>query len=255
MKTDTSKILTNISYGTWVQSGSPSVAEILAYAGFDWICADLEHSDIDWTTFTSIVRAVKRHGVVPIARVSDNDVLAIRKALDCGAMGVIVPMIGNAADARKAVMAAKYPPQGIRGFAFCHANEWGGEFDNYVKAANASTVVIAMIETKDGVENIDEILETDGINGVLIGPYDLSGSYGVPGQTSHPKVEEAKERVLAACKKHKKLAGQHIVLPDKEKVSLAVEQGYNFLALGMDTVFVAEGSKKVLGYCGRIRGG
>jgi 2-keto-3-deoxy-L-rhamnonate aldolase RhmA len=240
------KILTNISCGTWVQTGSPAVSEILAYAGFDWICADLEHSDIDWNTFTNIVRAVKRHGAVPMARVSENEALAIRKALDCGAMGIIVPMVKDAVDAKKAVMAAKYPPDGIRGFAFCHANEWGAEFDDYVRTANSSIIVIAMAETREAVENIDAILETEGINGIFIGPYDLSGSYGVPGQISHPAVTEAKEKILTACKKHGKLAGQHIVMPDSESISSAVRQGYDFLALGMDTVFVSEGSKNIL---------
>jgi len=241
-----SKILTNISYGTWIQSGSPTIGEILAYAGFDWVCADMEHSDIDWNNLTNLVRAVKRNGAIPMVRVCNNDVIAIRKSLDCGAMGVIVPMINNAEEAQKAVKAAKYPPEGIRGFAFCHANEWGEEFDEYVKTANDSIIVIAMVETREAVENIDSILETEGINGILIGLYDLSGSFGVPGQISHHLVTEAKNKVLAACNRHKKLAGQHIVKPDRECISLAVKQGYNFLAIGMDTVFVSEGSKNVL---------
>ena len=115
-----------------------------------------------------------------------------------------------------------------------------------MKKANNTIIVIAMIETREGVDNIDTILETEGINGVLIGPYDLSGSYGIPGQVSHYLVTEAKDKVLAACKRHKKLAGQHIVRPDRESIALAVKQGYNFLAVGMDTVFVSESSKNVL---------
>lgn len=243
---NTSEIKTNISCGTWVQSGSSTVSEIMAYAGFDWICVDLEHADIDWNTFANVVRAVKRHGAVPMARVSENDTLAIRKSLDCGAMGVIIPMVNNANEAKKAVKAAKYPPEGIRGFAFCQANEWGREFDEYVKTANNSIIVIAMVETREAVDNIGEILEVEGIDGVFIGPYDLSGSFGIPGQTDHPIVTEAKDKVLAACKKHEKLAGQHIVLPNEGNIAQAVKQGYKFLALGMDTVFIAEGARNVL---------
>jgi 2-keto-3-deoxy-L-rhamnonate aldolase RhmA len=244
--TDTKKIKTNISCGTWVQSGSSTISEIMAHAGFDWICVDLEHADIDWNTFANIVRAVKRQGVMPMARVSENETLAIRRPLDCGAMGVIIPMINNSEEAEKAVKSAKYPPDGIRGFAFCHANEWGEEFDEYVQTANDSIAVIAMVETKKAVDNIDEILEVKGVDGVFTGPYDLSGSYGIPGRTSDPIILNAMNKVLAACKKHGKLAGQHIVLPNEENIQYAVKQGYQFLALGMDTVFAARESKNVL---------
>src|SRR5690554_2446969 len=138
----------------------------MAHAGFDWICVDLEHADIDWNGFANIVRAVKREGVVPMARVCENQTLAIRKPLDCGAMGVIIPMINNAEEAKKAVKSVKYPPNGIRGFAFCQANEWGEEFDEYVRTANDSIVVVVMIETREAVENIDEILAVEGVEGV-----------------------------------------------------------------------------------------
>lgn len=243
---NTQHILTNISFGSWVQSGNPAIGEIMAYAGFDWICIDLEHSDVGWDTFSNIIRAVKMYKTIPFARVSKNEHIAIRKPLDFGAMGVIVPMVNNAEEAEKAVMAAKYPAEGIRGFAFCNANQWGENFDKYVSNANDSIIVIVMIETREAVENIEEIVSVKGVNGVFIGPYDLTGSYGIPGQTSHPIVISAKDRVLAACKKHGKLAGQHIVLPTRENVRQAIEEGYEFLALGMDTVFISEGSKNVL---------
>lgn len=103
-----------------------------------------------------------------------------------------------------------------------------------------------MIETKEAADNIDQILSVEGIKGVFIGPYDMSGSYGVAGQTNHQLISEAKEKVLNACKLHKKIAGQHIVISTKENVSDAIEQGYTFIALGMDTVFVSQGAKKAL---------
>lgn len=245
---NTQNILTNISYGSWIQSANPVIGEIMAYSGFDWVCVDLEHSDVDWNTFSNIVRAIKMHNTIPFARVSKNEHMAIRKPLDFGAMGVIVPMINSAKEAKEAVMAAKYPAEGIRGFAFCHANVWGEAFDEYVKNANDSIIVIVMIETREAVENIEEILAVRGVNGAFIGPYDLTGSYGIPGQTSHPLVVSAKDIVLTACKRHGKLAGQHIVLPTRENIRQAVDEGYEFLALGMDTVFTAEGSKNVLRY-------
>jgi 2-keto-3-deoxy-L-rhamnonate aldolase RhmA len=236
----------NICIGTWIQTGSTVVSEILANVGYQWVAVDLEHTETCMESFTNILRAISKYDVFPMVRVCGNSTISIRKCLDSGAKGIIVPLINNRDDAIKAVKACKYPPEGVRGFAFVRANEWGDKFDTYAKNANDETVVIVMIETKEAVENINEILSVDGVDGVFIGPYDMSGSYGVPGQTNHKLVVEAKARVLEACKKYNKAAGQHIVLPTKENVANAIEQGYTFLALGMDTVFVANGAKEVL---------
>lgn len=235
-----------VTVGSWIQAGHPVVAEILANSGFDWVAADCEHADIDVEIYANLVRSMRGTGCIPAVRVRENDTLAIRQMLDAGAMSVIVPLVNTKEDAIKAVKAAKYPPEGIRGYAFVQANNWGKDFDEYAKTANDEIAVIAMIETKEAVENIEEILSVDGIDGTLIGPYDLSGSYGVAGQTSHQLVIDAKEKVLNACKKYRKAAGQHIVLPTKENVAQAIEHGYTFLALGMDTVFLADGAKKAL---------
>lgn len=228
--------------GTWLQSGNPVIAEIMADYGYDFIAADMEHTDINEEGFTHFTRAVGGK-CEPFARVRENDTIAIRRLLDCGATGIIVPLVNNSSDAKKAVSAAKYPPIGVRGFAFIRANNWGLNFDEYAKKANDDVTVIVMIETKEAVENIEEILSVDGVDGVLIGPYDMSGSYGVPGQTNHQFVIDAKEKVLKSCKNHNKAAGQHIVLPTKENVTEAVAQGFTFLVVGMDTVFVAQGAK------------
>lgn len=236
----------NICLGTWIQTGSPVVSEILANVGYKWIAVDLEHTETCLESFTNILRAISKYDVFPMVRVCANSVISIRKCLDSGAKGVIVPLVNNKEDAKNAVQATKYPPLGVRGFAFVRANEWGVNFDTYAKNANDEIVVIVMIETKEAVENIDEILSVDGVDGVFIGPYDMSGSYGVAGQTSHQLVEEAKIKVLNACKLHKKVAGQHIVVPTKENVQTAIKEGYTFIALGMDTVFVADGASKAL---------
>lgn len=231
--------------GSWLQTGNTVAAEIMAEAGFDFIAADMEHTDSNEKEFADFARAISGNAI-PMARVRENDTIAIRRLLDCGAGGIIVPLVNNADEAKKAVMAAKYPPIGIRGFAFVRANAWGENFDEYAKKANDEITVIVMIESKEAIDNIDEILSVEGVDGVLIGPYDLSGSYGVTGQTNHPLVIKGKETVLKACLKHKKAAGQHIVLPTCENVAEAVKQGYTFLALGMDTVFIADGAKHAL---------
>ena len=204
--------------GSWIQTGSEAVAEVLANAGFDWIAADIEHTDIDISGFQSIARGMYGRGAVPMARVRENDTLAIRQVLDAGAQGVIVPLINSAEEAKKAVQAAKYPPAGVRGFAFCRANNWGVDFDSYAKTANNDVAVVVMIESKEAVENIDKILEVQGVDGVFIGPYDMSGSYGITGQTSHATIKKACEKVSKACEKHGKSAGIHIVLPEEDSV-------------------------------------
>ena len=236
------KLMANdrVSWGAWIQIGHAAIAEIYAHLGFDWIAVDCEHSDIELESFTAIARAMGKKGPVPFARVRENDTLAIRQVLDCGAGGVIVPLVNTAQEAEKAVRAAKFPPQGERGFAFCRANNWGGDFDAYAKSANHAVAVIIMIETKTAVENIEEILQVEGVDGLFIGPYDLSGSYGVVGQTQHENVVLARKKVVGACKKYGKLAGLHDVCPSEASIKGAVAEGFTFLALGTDGYFLNE---------------
>ena len=187
-----------VTIGAWIQIGHPAISEVFANAGFDWIAADCEHTDIDLKTFTSISRGMYGRGSVPFVRVRENDTLAIRQVLDAGAQGIIVPLVNTAEDAQKAVAAAKFAPAGIRGFAFCRGNNWGMDFDEYARSANEDTAVIIMIESREAVENIDDILGVEGVDGVFIGPYDMSGSYRVPGQISHPDIQKAFQTVAAA---------------------------------------------------------
>ncbi|MFP4441572.1 MAG: HpcH/HpaI aldolase family protein [Spirochaetia bacterium] len=161
------------SLGTWIQIGHPAIGEILGEMSFDWIAVDCEHTDITPADFASVIRGFYGRGPVPFARVKENDTLTIRQALDVGAGGVIVPLVNNRKEAEYAVRAAKFPPRGIRGFSFCRTNNYGEDFDRYVKEANNKIAVITMVESRRAVENIDEILSVEGLDGVFIGPYDL----------------------------------------------------------------------------------
>ena len=239
--------------GTWLQSGSPVAAEIMAAEGFDFIAADLEHTDMNEDILSHCIRALPE-SCVPMVRVRENDTLAIRRALDCGAEGIIVPLINSAEEASRAVAAAKYPPDGVRGFAFCRANGWGKDFDAYARTANRNIAVFVMIESKEAVDHIDEILTVPGVDGVFIGPYDMSGSYGILGQMGHPVLQEAKQRVLKACLNQNRIAGQHIVIPTADCIQEALQEGYRFLALGMDTVFLRAGAAEAISKT-KIQGG
>lgn len=236
----------NVTFGTWIQLDHPGIAEILSNAGYDWIAVDCEHSDIDVKGFAQVARGMYGRRTVPMARVRENDTLAIRQVLDAGAQGIIVPLVNNAGEAKQAVAAAKYPPEGIRGFCFSRMNNYGVDFDEYIKNANNDIAVVVMIETKEAVENIDEILSVEGVDGVFIGPYDMSGSYGIPGQTDHPDVTEGCRRIIRACKNANKSAGLHVVLPTKENIKKAVVECFTFIALGVDTVFLNESARKTL---------
>lgn len=229
-----------ICVGSWCQIGHPANAEILARAGFEWLAADCEHGELEDGDLGNFCRAVRQFGASPVVRVKENAALAIRRALDLGAEGVVVPLVNDAEAARRAVAAASYPPAGVRGFAWQRGNNWGADFAAYAAAFRPAVVV--MIESKEAVEDIETILGVDGVHGCLVGPYDMSGSYGVVGQTGHKLVKDACRRVAAACARHGKSAGVHLVTPDREGVALSIEQGYTLLALGMDSYFLAQGA-------------
>ena len=237
--------------GSWIQAASPTVAEVLDGCGFDWLAIDCEHTDIGLNELAGILRGIR--SATPLVRVKNNDALSIRQPLDCGAQGVIVPLVNSAAEAAAAVAAAHYPPVGVRGYAYCRANNHGLRFDEYATAASTETVVIVMIESAQAVRDIDAIVGVDGVDGVFVGPYDLSGSLGVPGQPEHKLVMKALDAVVSACLRAGKAAGQHIVQPEPEAIARSLEQGYTFLALGMDTVFLANGARKCIALASESR--
>jgi 2-keto-3-deoxy-L-rhamnonate aldolase RhmA len=232
--------------GTWIQIPHPSVAELLAQAGFDWIAVDGEHSGIVAPQMADLFRGMYGRGSVPLVRVRENDTLAIRECLDLGAQGVIVPLVNNAAEARRAVAAAKYPPAGVRGFCFSRMNNYGVDFAAYAAAANEQTAVVVMIESREAVEQVDAILAVEGVDGVFIGPYDLSGSYGIPGQTTAPPLMAARQRVLAACAAAGKSAGLHVVDPRPEALQEAVAEGFTFIAVSADIILLSQAARSCL---------
>ena len=234
--------------GTWMQLPCADIAEMIRHVGYDFCILDLEHTEISHNSVADIFRGLNGGTCQSGVRVAKNGLLDIRKPLDLGATVIIVPMISNKEDAEKAVAAAKYSPQGVRGYAFCRCNNWGIDFDTYVKTINEEIVVVAMIESLCAVENIHEILSVDGIDGVLVGPYDLSGSMGIPGELENPKVEKCILQVVEACQAHKKFAGQHIVAPTKEKIEKALAQGYRFLPLGIDAIYLHQALQEIKGY-------
>ena len=235
------------SIGTWMTIAHPSIAEILAMAGYEWVVIDTEHSAVDVSQVFGLLIAVEQRGAVPLVRLAGIDPIQAKAVLDSGAAGVIVPMVNTKADAELVVSMTKFPPLGKRGVGLARAQGYGLDFDDYVKRNNADSLVIVQIEHIDAVNNIEEILSVRGIDGTFIGPYDLSLSLGVPGQLSHPLVTVAKEKVLKAALKHGLVAGTHIVQPATaaSECEIAVKEGYTFIAVGADNLFLRDGAKNL----------
>ena len=240
-----------LTLGTWVQIAHPAAAEIFARLGFDWVCVDMEHGATDLESMTSIFRALDARGCVPVVRLPLNDPVWIHRCLDAGAKGLIVPMVNTPEQAEAAVAEAKYPPRGRRGFSYHRACCHGIDFSKYVEEANDEIAVIVQIEHKDAIANLDGIMATPDLDGVFIGPYDLSGSMGIVGQLDHPDMLAALGQYLAAAKAHGIAAGTHIVHPNPHNVAAAIDQGYTLLALALDVVFLREGAEAALRYAGR----
>jgi 2-dehydro-3-deoxyglucarate aldolase len=175
--------------GSWLQLPGPLSARVMAAQGFDWLAIDCEHGAFDLAGVPAVFGQVHAHGAGAVARLPAADGIWIRRVLDCGADGIIVPMVKSAKMARDIVRQAKYPPLGERGFGFSLANEYGQRFAAYAERANEELLVIAQIEHIDAVRDIDDIVAVEGIDGVIIGPYDLSGSMGLVGQVDHPEVQ------------------------------------------------------------------
>ncbi|MCE9619634.1 MAG: 2,4-dihydroxyhept-2-ene-1,7-dioic acid aldolase [Planctomycetes bacterium] len=233
------------SIGTWMSMAHPSIAEILAMAGYDWVVVETEHTAIDVSEVLRLIIAIEQRGSIPLVRLAWNDPIQAKAVLDSGAAGVLVPMINSKADAQLAVQMTKYPPLGGRGVGLARAQGYGANFDDYVKNANADTLLMVQIEHKDAVANIEEILSVPGIDGTFIGPYDLSLSLGLPGQVNHPDVVAAKRKVLDATLRHKLVAGIHLVQPGTAAADCAkaLQEGYRFIALGTDILFLGDSAR------------
>ncbi len=223
--------------GGWLSLANTHSAEVMANAGFDWLCVDLQHGLIDYTDLRNMLPAISTTGVTPIVRVAGNDPTAIMKCLDVGAMGIIVPMVNNRAEAERAIAACRYPPQGMRSFGPIRAAMVSGR--GYVDEANDEIACIAMIETKDGLENLESIVTTPGLGGVYIGPSDLALAIDLParGDTDDPKHLATVDRILQCCKKHKVPVGIHTGGIAYTQIRLAA--GFNFVTLNSDAGFMA----------------
>lgn len=242
-----------LTVGSWVTIGHPAVVEILSTAGFDWLTIDMEHAAIDLETAYSLIITTQAKGMKSLVRVSKNEEVIIKRVLDMGADGIIVPMVCSKEDAEQAVAYAKYPPTGRRGVGLYRAQAYGTGFDAYKEWVKNESVVIAQIEHINAVRSIEEILSTEGIDGIMIGPYDLSGSMGFPGEYHREDVKEAIRTVEQACKKLNKPLGFHVIHPDHALMQEKIDAGYSFLAFSIDFFFMGNKAREEMSLLWKAR--
>ena len=228
--------------GTMVTLPTASTAEILADAGFDWLFIDGEHGPLDTSDILGILQAVS-HRIACIVRVPACDEVAIKKVLDLGAAGIIVPQVNTAEQAADVVRYARYAPEGSRGVGLARAHGYGFRFDEYVASANADISVIVQAEHRSAVDNIEAIIKVPGVDAVLLGPYDLSASYGKMGQISDPEVLDGIDRITQACQAVQMPLGYFGISFDAVKPWM--DKGYSLVVAGVDVLFLGNGARRM----------
>ncbi|CCG98362.1 2-dehydro-3-deoxyglucarate aldolase [Fibrella aestuarina BUZ 2] len=229
--------------GTLVSLPAPQISEMLSAAGFDWLFIDLEHSTLTPADAQQLLQAM-RGTCSGVVRVAENSAVCIKQALDLGADGLIIPQVNSAEEAQRAVQWAKYPPLGSRSVGIGRAHGYGATFSEYVTTANDTTALLIQIEHIRAVEQLDEILAVPGIDGVFIGPYDLSGSMGRLGEVGHPAVQEAIRRVKTGCAQRGLPVGTFVLQAEAAKAELA--SGVQFIAVGTDASFIWQSGRALV---------
>ena len=231
-----------LTIGSWITLGNTGIAEILANAGYDWLVVDLEHTTISLEQAGELIRTIELSGVPSLVRLTSNDENQIKRVMDAGATGVVVPMVKNVEDAKSAVAAIHYPPLGNRGVGLARAQKYGEAFQEYLKwqsDANDGPVVVVQIEHIDAVNNLKNILSVEGVDAFIIGPYDLSCSMGIPGEFNNPKFKQVVESIISISNEMNAVSGLHVVEPDLLKLDEAIKIGHKFIAYSVDIRMLA----------------
>lgn len=230
--------------GSWMQIPSTSVAEIMSRAGYDWVVVDLEHGHFSPQILPNIFRALQLGNTVPFARVAQCGQKDIKEALDAGARGIILPMVETGEQLQQSIAWSFYPPRGVRGVGYSRANLFGKSFEPYLEESLKNTLIVAQIEHIRAVEALDEILQVEGLDAIMVGPYDLSGSISVTGRFEEPIFVETMNRVAQKAKQYAVPMGVHVVKPSEKDLEKTISDGYQFIAYGIDAVFLWTSAEK-----------
>lgn len=230
--------------GCWASLASPITTEVLGVAGFDWVLLDGEHSPNDVTTFIPQLMALKDSASAPVVRPSSNDAVEIKRLLDAGFYNFLVPFVESADDARRAVAATRYPPQGIRGVSVSQRSNRYGAVKDYLQHINEQIAVIVQIESQDGLRAVREIAAVDGVDAVFVGPSDLAAAMGHLGNSAHPEVQAAIASVFAEVQAIGKPLG--ILAPVEADARRYMAMGASFVAVGSDLGVFRSGTQALI---------
>ncbi|HAT51103.1 MAG: 2,4-dihydroxyhept-2-ene-1,7-dioic acid aldolase [Nitrospirae bacterium] len=223
-----------LSVGSWISLAHPAHAEIMAKSGFDWLALDMEHSVISLAEAEAMIRIIELCGVTPLVRLTANDPNQIKRIMDSGAHGIIVPMVKSAEESQAAVRAVRYPPQGNRSVGLARAQGYGARFHPYREWQAEQSIVIVQIEHIDAMKDLKGILSVDGVDGYFIGPYDLTGSMGITGQFNHPDYLAVVNEIQQTGKALGKPGGIHVIEPNLKELRSRIEEGHRFIAYSVD---------------------
>ena len=223
--------------GSWMQIPHGSVAEIMGAAGYDWVAVDMEHGSVSVAQLPNLFRALELGNTLPLVRVAEGAARDCQQALDAGAGGIIVPNIQSADHLIAVRDACRWPPAGTRGVGFSRANLFGKNFEVYREEAQ-EPLLVAMIEHTRAVDNLEKILSVEGLDAILIGPYDLSASIGATAQFEESKFIATIERIRTLCGKENIPCGVHVVMPGTDTLKQRIKEGYRFIAYSIDAVFL-----------------
>lgn len=236
-----------VTLGTWIMLGHPGIAEICARAGLDWVVVDLEHTTISEREAGELLRVIDLCGVFPMVRLTSNNPEQIKRMMDAGAKGIVVPNVKNAGEAERAVASTRYAPAGTRGVGLGKAQGYGAGFKDYVKWQKEGPVVIVQIEDIAAVEQLEAILQVPGVDGYFVGPYDLSCSMNMPGEFDNPDFKGTLTRILQTGLELGRPAGIHVVEPELESLREAVSEGYRIVAYSVDTRILDTAIRQAVG--------
>jgi 2-dehydro-3-deoxyglucarate aldolase len=218
--------------GCWCSLASPITTEILGLAGFDWLLLDGEHAPNDVLSFIPQLMALKDSVSAPVVRPQSNDTVVIKRLLDAGFFNFLIPFVESAEDARRAVAATRYPPEGVRGVSVSQRSNRYGTVKDYMRIVNDNIAVMIQIESRAGIAAVDEICAVPGIDGLFVGPGDLAAGLGHLGDPLHPEVQEGMQQVFARAQAHGKPVG--ILAPVEDDARRYMEMGASFVAVGSD---------------------
>ncbi len=243
----------NLIIGTWVTINHPDIVDVLSGLPFDWLILDMEHAPLEISDIEVLMMPLKGTSISPVVRVPWNDMVAIKRALDIGAEGILVPWVNTREEAEAVVKYASYPPKGVRGTGPRKAVGYGARSftDYYERFEKEERVIIVQAETDEALKNLEEIASTSGIDAVYVGPMDLTVNLGIPTQYDHPRFKEAMEKVVTICRKYDIAAGTHAF--DTEYLKMVVDKGFRLITIMLDFEALLRQFLSIFKELGRIK--